>query len=122
MDSMAKSLEDSDSVKIWGIPLDKCISLIQTLGIPTLFMIFICYLAWSYIPPVVSAHVRLLERTGDTLEKMDETLQQSNIMIEEVVEVERQTKSFIAECTEAHTKAQSTLEKIESAVIQDGNN
>lgn len=120
MDSMA---EKDDTVRIWGIPVDKAISILQTVGIPTLFMIFICYMGWVYIPPVVQGHVRLLERTGETLEKMDDTLKQSNTMIQEVVDVERQTKAFINSVESAHGKAQQSLDKIEKAVvIPNGNN
>lgn len=117
--------EEELPIRLWGIPVDRAISVVQAVGIPTVFMFFICYLAWSYVPTVAAAHIRLLERTGDTLEKMDITLQQSNLLIQEVVSAERDTKVFITTAKEAHDKAQKSLNNIESAVIKDkpnGNN
>jgi hypothetical protein len=114
MDFMVE--KNNEIVRVLGIPIDKLINIIQTLGIPTLFMCFILYLVWCYVPPVVNAHVRLLERTGDTLEKMDITLQQSNVILKSVSDVEQETKIFMGEARDSHTKAQLSLDKIESSI------
>ena len=114
-----KKSEDITVVRFWGIPIEMCLNIFQTVGLPTIFMVFILYLVWSYLPPVASAHIRLLERTGDTLEKMDQTLKQSNLMIAEVADVERQTKNFMLEVKQDHLSAQECLDKIESAVVKD---
>lgn len=74
---MNPSVPQKNGTTLWGISIDKWVSLLQSIGIPTLFMIFVCYLAWTYVPPVVSAHMRLLERNGDALESMEHTLKEN---------------------------------------------
>lgn len=109
------------ALRIWGIPIDRAIALLQSVGVPLGFMIFVCYLAWSYLPPVAAAHIELLKRTGDTLERMDETLKQSNSLISEVADVERQTKVFMQQVNDAHNTAQKDITVIKEAVTKDGN-
>ena len=106
------------ALRLWGIPIDRAIIILQTVGIPTLFMIFICYLVWSYVPPVANAHIKLLERTGDTLEKMDETLKQSTKILTELSEVEKLKPVFMSDVRASHTKAQDSLDRIESTVVK----
>jgi hypothetical protein len=127
MDSMVdENKEESLPIRIFGVPVDRAIAIIQAVGIPTVFMFFICYLAWSYVPTVASAHIRLLERTGDTLEKMDETLRQSNLMLKEVADSEKEQQRFMDDVKVAHDKAQRTLDEVESVIIKkeltNGNN
>ena len=124
MDSMANNskTEESTQVKIWGIPLDKAVSLLQTVGIPTLFMLFICFMLYQYVPTVVKGHVDLLQRTGDTLEKMDETLKQSSNMVEEIIQVQRETKTFMKQVNIAHEAAQKDLTTIKTKVVGNDNN
>jgi len=116
---MAK--DTSGQVTVWGIPIDKAISVLQTVGVPTLFMIFVCVMLWQYVPQVVAGHVQLLERTGATLEKMDETLRQSNVMMKEILSVEQETKGFINKVNADHEKALKSLDTIEKAVTPNGN-
>ena len=90
-----------------GLTVDRWVALIQTLGVPLLFMAFVLYMAWVHIPPLVNGHVKLLERTGDTLESMDATLKQSNAILSEVNATEMETKAFMQKvCSEhdSHTK------------------
>ena len=79
---MAKAPETDDSPTLWGMSTKTWVALFQNLGIPTLFMGFVCFMAYRWVPPIASAHIDLLQRTGDTLESMDDTLAQSNKMLE----------------------------------------
>jgi hypothetical protein len=95
---------DNGVVKFLGISIDRWVTIVQTVGMPTMFMAFVMYLAWIYIPPVVAGHVELLEKTGQTLDSMDRTLQQSNMILREVNEVEKDTKVFMQGVKVDHEK------------------
>lgn len=110
--------ESNDVVKLWGIPITTLTSLVQSFGIPTLFMIFILYLVWSYLPPVANAHIELLQKTGDTLQEMDKTLKDYNVTIQEFSALGKETSAFMRNATKAHNDAQDSLDKIESSVIR----
>lgn len=125
MVSMANDVKEEEISRttIWGIPVGVMTYLLQKVGVPVLFMIFVCGLFGMYVPDMVKAHIVLLERTGDvleqtakTLEKMDATLKQSNILIQEVASVERDTKDFMDEVKDAHDKAQQDITVIKDTV------
>jgi len=117
MDFMAE--EKENVVKLWGIPITTLTSLVQSFGIPTLFMIFILYLVWSYLPPVANAHIELLQKTGNTLQEMDKTLKDYNVTIQEFSKLGKETSEFMKNATKAHDDAQQSLDKIESVIIKD---
>ncbi len=121
MDFMVSKMEEKTNPTFLGIPLDKIISLIQTLGIPTLFMLFVCFMIYRYVPTIVEGHVELLKRTGDTLEKMDETLKQTNTLMSEVAAVERETKVFMQNVNAAHETVQKDITVIKETVTKNGN-
>jgi len=85
---------------------------LQTVGVPTLFMLFIMYLAWQYVPPVVSGHVELLQKTGKTLESMDATLRQSNVILTEVNATEQETRAFMLRVCTDHESQGKKLDTI----------
>ncbi len=89
---------------------ERWVALIERLGIPGAFMFFICLGLYQWVPPVVDGHVKLLERTGDTLETMEKTLEQTNLLMKEVVETERKTEIFMAEVHAEHLSAQNALD------------
>jgi hypothetical protein len=107
-------------VRLWGIPIDRAISIIQTVGVPLLFMLFVLYLVWSYLPPVANAHIELLQRTGDTLEKMEGTLKDYNKTIEEFSKLGKETSAFMQTATESHKVQLEKLTRVESALIKGG--
>lgn len=111
--------EKENVVKLWGIPITTLTSLVQSFGIPTLFMIFILYLVWSYLPPVANAHIELLQKTGNTLQEMDKTLKDYNVTIQEFSKLGKETSEFMKNATKAHDDAQQSLDKIESVIIKD---
>ena len=117
MDFMAD--ENNDVVKLWGIPITTLTSLVQSFGIPTLFMIFILYLVWSYLPPVANAHIELLQKTGNTLQEMDKTLKDYNVTIQEFSKLGKETSEFMKDVNKAHSDAKQSLDKIESVIIKD---
>lgn len=104
--------DTNGAVNFWGVPLDKWLSVFQTIGFPTLFMGFVLYMAWCYIPPIVAGHVKLLERTGDTLESVDKTLKQSNVILSEVKDVEHETKTFMQKAVTDHGSQNQKLDTI----------
>lgn len=110
--------ENNNVVKLWGIPITTLTSLVQSFGIPTLFMVFILYLVWSYLPPVATAHIELLQKTGNTLQEMDKTLKDYNTTIQEFSQLGKETSFFMKSATKAHNDAQESLNKIEFSVIK----
>lgn len=101
---------ENGDVKFFGVPLEKWLNIFQTVGFPTLLVGFLLYMAWCYIPPVVAGHIKLLDRTGQTLESMDKTLQQSNEILSEVNEVEQETKAFMQTVIADHDKFSKKLD------------
>lgn len=110
------SNEEVLPIRVWGIPIDRAIALLQSVGVPLGFMIFVCYLAWSYFPPVAAAHIDLLKRTGDTLEKMEGTLKDYNSTIDEFSKLGKETSIFMQQSREEHQKQSQKLAEIESAL------
>lgn len=103
--------DDNGSIARWlGLPIDKWIGVFQSVGVPTLLLGFILYAAWSYLPPVVDGHLMLLRQTGNTLEKMDETLQQSNMVLGEIADIQRSTKTFMQEVQNCHEQQNQKLD------------
>ena len=102
MNPTVKQRETGTETTWWGLSVDKWVGLFQSVGFPTLLVAFLLYTAWCYLPPVVQGHVKLLERTGDTLESMDKTLKQSNAILDEVNEVEQSTKTFMEQVMKWH--------------------
>lgn len=113
---MAKAPDDpsvnNGSVRWLGVSIDKWVQLFQSVGFPTILVGFLLYLAWCYIPPTVQGHLKLLQRTGDTLESVDKTLQQSNKALLEINEVEQSTKSFMESVQTAHASQGAKLDTI----------
>jgi hypothetical protein len=105
--------------KVLGLSVTGWITLVQTIGIPGLFMAFFCYFVWSYVPPIVASHVELLKRTGDTLESMDDTLTQSNRMLEQLAKGSYPDLEFRARVFEEHATAQKKIDEIHAVVVGD---
>jgi len=103
---------DDGNTTWWGIGIDKWVQLFQSVGFPTALVAFLLYVGWSYIPPVVEGHVELLKKTGQTLESMDNTLQQSNAILGEVNEVEQSTKQFMEAVQSTHGQQNDKLDTI----------
>lgn len=99
-----------------GVTVETWVRWLQTFGVSTALVCFMCVIAWKYIPPVVDGHLRLLESTSQTLQKMDETLRQSTTVLQEIVEVQRQTKMFFEGVTREHNKMAADLETIKSKI------
>jgi len=108
----------NENVKWFGITVDKWFTMIQTIGIPGAFMAFICLGLYQYVPPVVKAHMNLLDRTGQTLESMDETLQQSNKMLNQIMEVEQSTQAFMDQVLQDHRNFQDKLDDIHGTTVK----
>ena len=72
-------------------------------------MLFICWLFYQWAPPIVNAHIELLQRTGDTLESMDDTLQQSNAMLEQLAEGPYPSEDFRKQVSEEHLRTQKMM-------------
>lgn len=104
---------DKNGVVRWlGVSVDAWANLIERVGWSTIMLMFVGWMIWKYVPPVVDAHVKLLDRTGDTLESMDETLKQSNAILLEVSDVERETSAFMKHVDETHEKQNGKLDVI----------
>lgn len=99
-----------------GVSAETWVRWLQTFGVSTALVFFMCVIAWKYIPPVVDGHLRLLESTSQTLQKMDETLRQSTTVLQEIVEVQRQTKMFFESVTRDHDEMAADLESIKSKI------
>lgn len=106
------SNNNSGNTRWLGISVDKWVQLFQSVGFPTALVGFLLYLAWCYIPPTVQGHLDLLQRTGDTLESVDKTLQQSNATLLEINSVEQSSKRFMDEVQAAHESQNKKLETI----------
>ena len=105
-----------DGKTFWGMSIDGWVKIFQSLGVPTLFMIFFCYLAWEHLPPIATAHIELLRRTGDTLESMDETLTQSNKMLEQLATQQYPSIDWRTTVLEQHETAQKDIDEIKAGV------
>ena len=115
---MAKIEETTTGIttKYLGLSVEAWITVFQSLGIPTLFMVWVCWMVYSYLPPVASAHIELLKRTGDTLESMDETLTQSNKMLDQLANQQYPQEDFRDMVHEEHMTAEKMLEEIKRGV------
>ena len=109
--------------KWFGVPVHQFITIIQGVGVPTALIAFLCYVAWIYVPPLVAGHVQLLGTTQDTLKQVDTTLKQmdftlknNEVVTNEIIDVQRETKTFMRKVTEDHTRQQECLDKIREAV------
>lgn len=98
------------STKLWGVGVDKWVQIFQSVGVPTAILTFLLWTAYSYFPPVIEGHVNLLRRTGDTLSSMDETLKQSNVILQEVNEVGQETKHFMKQVCEDHAQQHEKMD------------
>lgn len=102
---------DSDP-RILGITVDRWTALLQTFGVSTALVLFTCAMIWRYVPPVVDGHLQLLKSTSETLRSMDETLRQSNLILQEVADVERSTKQFMDRVCSDHDKQMANQQKL----------
>lgn len=66
----------AETINGHGKRVDRWVGIIQSLGVPTVFMLFVLGLVYRYVPPVIDAHVETLTRTTETLRSMDATLKQ----------------------------------------------
>jgi len=98
--------------KIWGVSIDKWVVVFQSVGVPTLIVLFLMWLAYSYVPPIVDGHLKLLERTSETLAAMEKTLAQSNAILSEVNDVSQGTKLFMESVCDDHRVADEKLDII----------
>jgi hypothetical protein len=57
-----------------NVSLERWVGVVQSLGIPALFMLFVLFLAYRHVPPLVRAHINTLERTIEALDDMTDTL------------------------------------------------
>ena len=105
---------------LWGMSAKTWIAIWDKLGIPTLFMLFFCYMAYQWVPPIATAHIDLLRRTGDTLASMDETLTQSNKMLEQLANRSYPSEDFREEVHEEHIQHSRELEKLGSQIDELG--
>lgn len=110
----------TNSAKWMGVSAEMWVKWFQTVGVSTALVAFMCMLAWKYVPPVVDGHLRLLESTSQTLSKMDETLRQSNAVLQEIVAVQKQTKTFVEQTTADHRAMADSLEAIRSELKRNG--
>jgi len=109
------SVENGNGAARWlGVSAETWIRWLQTFGVSTALVFFMCVIAWKYIPPVVDGHLRLLESTSQTLQKMDETLRQSTTVLQEIVEVQRQTKMFFESNARDHDEMAANIEQIKA--------
>jgi len=102
----------TSSAKWMGVSAEMWVKWFQTVGVSTALVAFMCLLAWKYVPPVVDGHLRLLESTSQTLSKMDETLRQSNTVLQEIMTVQKQTKVFVEQTTADHRAMADSLDEI----------
>jgi len=98
--------------RVWGVPIDKWVLVIQSVGVPTLIVLFLMWLAYSYVPPIVDGHLKLLERTSETLEAMEKTLKQSNAILAEVSVVGQETRVFMQQVCQEHKTHDEKLDTI----------
>lgn len=111
------SVDNGNGAARWlGVTVETWVRWVQTFGVSTALVAFMCVLVWRYIPPVVDGHLKLLESTSQTLQKMDETLRQSTTVLQEIVEVQRQTKMFFENVTREHHEMATDLETIKSKI------
>lgn len=116
----ADTANGNGSAKWLGVSAEMWVKWFQTVGVSTALVAFMCLLAWKYVPPVVDGHLRLLESTSQTLSKMDETLRQSNSVLQEIVAVQKQTKTFVEQTTADHRAMADSLEAIRSELKRNG--
>jgi len=116
----AETTNGNGTAKWMGVSVELWVKWFQTVGVSTALVAFMCLLAWKYVPPVVDGHLRLLESTSQTLEKMDETLKQSTIVLKEIVEVQKQTKTFFESTTADHKAMAERLEAIRADLKRSG--
>lgn len=114
------NVNGSGSAKWMGVSAEMWVKWFQTVGVSTALVAFMCLLAWKYVPPVVDGHLRLLESTSQTLEKMDETLKQSNTVLQEIMAIQKQTKVFVEQTTADHQRMAESLEAIRSDIKRSG--
>ena len=117
---MTPQLPKTTNGTFWGLSVERWASILQSFGIPTLFMFFVCYLVWTYLPPVVSAHLDLLEKQRASLQSMDETLDENCKMLRVIEQHEYPRKDFRERVYGDHDKAQQSLERIEKLVKENG--
>jgi hypothetical protein len=111
---MMVSRNADGDIKIFGFTLEQWVTTINVVvgkvGLPLAIVIFLLCLGWRQIPRVVDGHVELLQKTGSTLESMDQTLKQSNAILTEVNQTEQETKQFMHKVIEDHDKHDKKLE------------
>ena len=87
------------------------IKFVQSVGVPTAFLAVIVYVVgWRLAPPVLDAHVQFLNNTVTTQNKMSDTLTGINDSVEQIVEVEEQTKTFMENVKECHDEQTRALQ------------
>jgi hypothetical protein len=116
----ADTTNGNGTAKWLGVTAETWVKWFQTVGVSTALVAFMCLLAWKYVPPVVDGHLRLLESTSQTLAKMDETLRQSTVVLQEIVAIQKQTKTFFESTTADHRAMAESLEAIRADMKRNG--
>ena len=96
--------------KIWGIPCTWISQFLAQVGIPGGFMFAMIYLiGWVIAPPIIQAHVKFVESTGktmdkmaDTMESIDESQQSVTESVTEIRRIEQRNDVFMGIVSEQH--------------------
>ncbi len=101
---MAKE-PDAPAVNWMGVKIETWLVLVQKVGFSTIFVCFLCVVAYQMLPPLAKGHLDHLRRTGDTMDTMSQTLKESNKILEEIMITERRSEAFMGDVHEEHVQA-----------------
>ena len=107
---------DTSPANWLGVPVTQWSAMFQMIGVPTAILIFMGWMLTLYVPPVVNGHVELLNTTRTTLEQIQETLQASTAATNEIVEVQRATKTFMIQVVDDHRLQGQHLDEIKDDI------
>jgi hypothetical protein len=115
---MTPAKQDRESTL--GISAATWSRVIDRVGIPGAFMLFICYLLWLYVPPIVTGHLDLLRENVDsnregvkTLNKMEAEQSRQNMMLEKMCEGKYPDLDWRDETRTEHKVMKEVLQRIE---------
>lgn len=109
---MAKEPVADDAIiaaTMWGMTGKTWLMLVQNLGIPVLFMAFVLFMAYQWLPPLAEAHISLLKRTGDTQESMNDTLAQQRDILETIANQPRPSEEFATQIHDEHMRTENIV-------------
>lgn len=101
-----------DKETVFGLTVDRWFQVTQTFGVPTLFMFFVCYLVWTYIPPVVDGHIKLLEQNIETNRETTIALEEIHATDEENIEINKQASETLLKIQQRTEEQMPVLEAI----------